>query len=421
MTKSREKKEKKQKKEKFLPSRRPARPNEEGELVSASGLRVKDTLPWGIQVAGAWAWRILAICGVAWVMLQLIVKFSMVVIPIAISLLFTAVLMPLVKFLNGKLHLPKGLAAILALLIGTGIASLVLTISISQVATDAPDLATKAAAGFSQLTDWLSKGPLGLQEQQVTNWLNQASAQIVTAVKSNASSIASGAFFAASSIASSMATMITILFCVFFFLKDGKQIWVWCVRLFPRIARRPIHESFAAGWSTVGAWARVQVLVAAIDAVGIGLGAYFVGVSLWVPIALLTFMMGFIPILGAIVAGSVAVLVALVDVGSTAAIIMVVVVLVVQQTEGNVLQPMLMSSAVALHPVAVVLGVAAGGYLAGVTGALFVVPVMAFANEAINRANSAKALENHSNTTDEELGLVLKFEDGEESNEALPA
>ncbi|MBV7364207.1 AI-2E family transporter [Actinomycetaceae bacterium TAE3-ERU4] len=372
-----------------------------------ASIRASDSVTWGVRVSAEWAWRLLVILAVAWILLKVIGGLSAIVVPIIISLLFTAILAPLARFMTKKLRFPRGIAAAVAMLIGLSVAALIATFSITQIVAAAPDLATRAASGFQQLTAWLSKGPLNLEEHQVTQWVSQGVEKTVAAIRTNAASIASGAFVYAQSAISVLATGVTVLFCLFFFLMDGKTIWLWCVRLFPRPARRPLHESVSCGWRTVGAWARVQVLVAAIDATGIGMGAFFLGTSLWIPIALLTFMMTFIPILGAFIAGGVAIMVVLVDVSPTAALIMLIIVLVVQQLEGNVLQPILMSSAVSLHPVAVVLGVTAGGYLAGIMGALFVMPLMAFVNEAVKRAISKKSRENHTGVSDKELGLVL--------------
>ena len=388
------------------------------ELSKAMGRKPRsapdETVSWSMKVAASWSWRIAVVAAALYVLFLIAGKLEKVIIPILISLLFTAVLMPMVRFMVNKLRFPRALAASVAMLIGLGVAGTVLAFSISQIVTAAPDMATSAASAFERLTAWLSNGPLNLREAQISRWIAQGTQQLEYTIKSNVSLIANGAFVYAVSAAEVGATAITVLFCLFFFLKDGKQIWWWCVRLLPRNARRPFNESICEGWSAVGKWARVQVLVAAIDAVGIGTGAFFIGTSLWIPIALLTFLMTFIPILGAFIAGAVAVLVVFVDVSPTAALIMIIVVLVVQQLEGNVLQPFLMSSAVALHPVAVVLGVAAGGYLYGILGALLAVPVMAFINDSIQYLNSGKAYENHSETTDVDLGLIATPEQTKE-------
>ncbi|HWD61235.1 MAG TPA: AI-2E family transporter, partial [Humibacter sp.] len=169
-------------------------------------------------------------------------------------------------------------------------------------------------------------------------------------------------------------------FSTLFILIDGKGIWGWIVRIFPRRARAAIDGAGRAGWVTLTNFARVQVLVASIDAVGIGLVAFFLGLPLVIPIAVLVFLGSFIPIVGAVITGALAVVVALVYNGWVAALIMLIGVLAVQQLEGHVLQPLIMGSAVKVHPLAVVLVVATGSLLAGIPGALFAVPFAAVLN-----------------------------------------
>ncbi|MGL4257833.1 MAG: AI-2E family transporter, partial [Microbacterium sp.] len=168
-----------------------------------------------------------------------------------------------------------------------------------------------------------------------------------------------------------------ILLCL---LADGAGIWRWTLRLFPKRARPAADGAGRAGWVTVVNYARTQLLVATIDAVGIGLGAFLLGVPLAIPVAVLVFLGAFVPIVGAVVTGAVAVFLALVYNGPWIALWMLVVVLGVQQLEGHVLQPLLMGSAVKVHPLAVVLVVAGGAMIAGIPGALFAVPLAAFVN-----------------------------------------
>ena len=176
---------------------------------------------------------------------------------------------------------------------------------------------------------------------------------------------------------------LTMLFCLFFFLKEGRSIWLWCVRLLPAPARVPVHESAIRGWATFGSYVRTQIQVAAIDATGIALGAFFLGVPLAIPIGVITFFAAFVPILGALTSGVIAVLVAAVNGGLTKAVIMLVIILVVQQVESNILQPFMMSNAVSLHPVAVMLVITAGSAIAGIAGAIFSVPIAAFINATV--------------------------------------
>jgi predicted PurR-regulated permease PerM len=170
------------------------------------------------------------------------------------------------------------------------------------------------------------------------------------------------------------------MFSLLFILIDGKSIWAWIVRFFPKRAQSAVDGAGIAGWTTLGNFARVQILVASIDAVGIGVGAALLGVPMAIPIGILVFLGSFIPIVGAVATGSVAIVIALIFNNWAIALAMLGVVLLVQQVEGHVLQPLIMGTAVKVHPLAVVLVVAAGALLAGIPGALFAVPVAAVLN-----------------------------------------
>ena len=195
--------------------------------------------------------------------------------------------------------------------------------------------------------------------------------------------LVSGALHATTTVGHVAAGALIALFCLFFFLLDGRTIWSWVVGLLPRGSREHVHQAGRRGVVTLGAYTRTQILVAAVDALGIGLGAALLGVPLALPLAVLVFLGSFVPIVGAIVTGSVAVLVALVANGPVNALLLLAVVLVVQQIEGHGLQPFLMGHAVSLHPVAVLLSVAAGSFVAGIVGALFAVPIVATLNTVI--------------------------------------
>ena len=177
--------------------------------------------------------------------------------------------------------------------------------------------------------------------------------------------------------------MILALFILIFFLLEGDRIWSFLVRLLPRKARAATDGAGRRGWTSMVSYARIQMFVAFVDAVGIGVGAAIIGVPLALPLGVLVFLGSFIPIVGALVTGAVAVLLALVANGRVNALIMLGIVLLVQQLESHILQPLVMGKAVSLHPVAVILAVAAGSYLAGIPGALFSVPILAVANSSI--------------------------------------
>ncbi len=248
-----------------------------------------------------------------------------------------------------------------------------------QIATGFSDLWAQAGAGFNELLTYLSEGPLKLDAAQLQNYVTQAGDQL----KANSGTLVSGALSVTTTIAHVLAGALIALFCTLFFLKDGALIWTWLLRLLPAPARGRVHEAGRRGLVTLGAFTRTQILVAFIDAVGIGLGALLLGLPLVVPLAVLVFLASFVPFVGAIATGAIAVLVALVDQGPGSALIMLGVVLVVQQVEGHVLQPLLLGHAVSVHPVAVLLSVAAGSLAAGVVGALFAVPFVATLNTVV--------------------------------------
>ena len=248
-----------------------------------------------------------------------------------------------------------------------------------QLVAGFSELWSEALAGIQQIQGWLADGPLHLTAAQIDQYLQEATA----ALQNNSSSILSGALSFGSTAGHFAAGLVLALFVLIFFLLEGDRIWAFLVRLLPRKARAATFGAGRKGWASMVSYARIQMFVAFVDAVGIGVGAAIIGVPLALPLGVLVFMGSFIPIVGALVTGAVAVLLALVANGWVNALIMLGIVLLVQQLESHILQPLVMGKAVALHPVAVILSVAAGSYLAGIPGALFSVPILAVANSAI--------------------------------------
>ena len=371
-----------------------ARPDGAGEGEDAGGApvalleaRERDSeadvtgaVPWPLRVAAAWSWRALVVVAAATAAVWGGQRLSMLFLPVAIALLLTVLLEPLVTWLNKKVRLPRTAAAAVGLVLA--LLAVVATISqaASQVIRQVPSLLGKASAGLDDMIAWLRDGPLKLNTDYVDRMVASLQDEITSFLQANTQALASGALSVTSSLAALVSGTLIMLFCLFFFLKEGRRIWLWVVRLLPGPAREPVHESAIRGWVTMGAYVRTQIKVAAIDAAGIGLGAYFLGIPMVVPITVLVFFGSFIPIVGAFISGSIAVLVAVVDQGMTSGLIMLAVILVVQQVEGNVLQPWLMSNAVSLHPVAVLLVVTGAGSVAGIPGAVFGVPIAAFVN-----------------------------------------
>lgn len=353
------------------PGATPARPG--------GGDRVVDAVPWSVQVAAAWSWRLLLIAlGLAAVVLMLSVG-KVLWVPVVVALLLTVLLSPVVDLLVGRLRLPRGLAAalttigLLAFVVG------LLFVAGRQIAQGFADLWEQASVGLESLAASLADGPLGLEQAQIDAYLDQGREQL----SANSQTLVSGVLSATTTIGQVVAGAVVALFCLLFFLKDGTLIWTWLLRLLPEGARLPAYEASRRGTVTLQSYARAQILVAFVDAVGIGLGAFFLGLPLALPLGVLVFLASFIPFVGAIATGAIAVLVALVDQGPGKALIMLLIVLAVQQLEGNVLQPLLLGHAVSLHPVAVILAVTAGSLAAGIVGALLAVPVAAVINTVV--------------------------------------
>ena len=340
-------------------------------------------VPLTLRVAADWSWRMLVIAVAFAGIVFVISKIQIIVVPAAIAVLLAVLLEPLLRLLFIKLHFPRTLAATLTLLIGLGVVTAMISVATTQLASELPNLISRTKDGIDEGIQWLATGPLQLDTNTVSDLWTQAQEQIQNYARKNASWLASNALGTMSAVASAFTGVLTALFCLFFFLKDGRKIWQWFLRLLPRSARNPLNEAAIRGWVTLGAYTRTQCLVAAIDAIGIGGGAFIIGVPLAIPLGMLVFLAAFVPILGAIISGMMAVAIALVDKGFTTAVVMVIIILVVQQLESNLLQPALMSNAVSLHPVAVLLAVAAGGASVGIIGAVFAVPLLAFINTTV--------------------------------------
>ncbi|HVC74838.1 MAG TPA: AI-2E family transporter [Mycobacteriales bacterium] len=329
-------------------------------------------VPPGVRAAAAWAWRILAILLAAYVVLIAISRIRVVVIPLAIALLLAALLQPLAAAL-AKRGLRPALATAITLLSGlVGIGLLVWLVE-EQFRNGLGDLTTQINGGIDKIQDWLINGPLGLSQQQINDYVDSAR----RSVADNRSRLTTGALGAAGTIGEILTGALLTLFATVFFIKDGRHIWTWIVRLFPRGSRERIAGAGERAWRTLISYVHATLAVAFVDAVGIGTGAAILGVPLALPLAVIVFLFSFIPIIGATLSGLIAVLIALVAKGPVTALILLGVVLLVQQVEGHILQPLLLGRAVKVHPLAIVFGIATGTLLAGIIGALLAVPIVA--------------------------------------------
>lgn len=336
---------------------------------------VSGTIPRGLKVATAYSWRFLVVAAAIGVAIWLIIQLKLLVIPLLIAILVTALLWPAFSWML-RHRVPRWLAIVIAVLGTLAIVAGLLWLVIWQVSRQWSSVQERTVAAIEQFRQYLIDGPLHLTSPQIDDLLSQAGELL----QQQAQLLWSGALALGSTLGHVVVGALLSLFILLTLLADGGGIWRWTTRLFPERARPAVDGAARSGWVMVVNYARTQLLVATIDAVGIGLGAYFLGVPLAIPVAVLVFLGAFVPIVGAVVTGTVAVFLALVYNGPWTALWMLVVVLGVQQIEGHVLQPLLMGSAVKVHPLAVVLVVAGGAMIAGIPGALFAVPLAAFVN-----------------------------------------
>ncbi|MDT3317484.1 AI-2E family transporter [Microbacterium sp. KSW4-11] len=336
---------------------------------------VSQTVPRGLKIATAYAWRFLVLAAAIAVLVWIVIQLRLLIIPLLAAILITALVWPLFSWLLQR-RLPRWLALILTLLLTIAVVVGLLWIAIWQITQDAASVRDRTVQGIAQFRDYLIEGPLHLTGGQIDDAVRQA----FGILQEQAQLLLSGALAIGSTLGHVATGILLTLFILICTLADGGGIWRWTVRLFPVRARSAVDGAGRAGWRTVITYARTQLLVATIDAIGIGVGAALLGVPLAAPIGVLVFLGAFVPFVGAVLTGALAVFLALVYNGPWIALWMLVIVLGVQQLEGHVLQPLLMGSAVKVHPLAVVLAVAGGAMVAGIAGAVFAVPLAAFVN-----------------------------------------
>ncbi|MGW7271802.1 AI-2E family transporter [Streptomyces sp. NPDC054864] len=295
-----------------------------------------------------------------------------VVWPLIVGLLLTTLTWPLANFLRRRGWRPAlaaSVVTVLFLLVAAGIVALIAV----PVASESGELADGVADGIEKLREWASGPPLNINDAQISDGVDSATARI----KDSVGSMVTTLFTGLSTVLNGLVTAILALFLMFFFLKDGPRFLPWLARQLPGRLAKDIPIVAARSWDTLGAFVRSQAFVGLLDAVFIGLGLWILGVPLVLPLAVLTFVSAFVPIVGALFAGFVAVLIALVSNGLTDALIVLAIIVVVQQLEGNVFQPIIQSRGLGLHAAVVLLAVTLGANLAGVVGSLLAVPAAA--------------------------------------------
>ena len=342
---------------------------------SSSSQRADPGVPRSLVVAAAWSWRLLAVGGVVWFATGFLGGLTIVTVPLVLSLLLAALLRRPAIFL--RRFLPRSLAGVLTVLGALALLGGVVWFVQYRVRGQVGTLTTQAEAILGELRDRVSSLPgIGGGSSSAVDRLN-------TWVQEHSSTLLNGAFTAGQVAVDVLTGVVLTVFLTLFFLIDGERIWAWTVRLLPRDARPAVNGAGYRAFSVLSGWITGTAVIATIHAVVIGLALWFLGTPLVAVLAVLVFIGSFIPIVGAFVFGGFACLVTLVTVGLRGALILLGVLIIENLLEGHVYQPLIMGRTVKLHPVAILLAIAAGSVLDGVVGAIIAIPLAGSISAAV--------------------------------------
>jgi predicted PurR-regulated permease PerM len=331
-----------------------------------------------VRKAAAWSWRLLVILAALIALVWLIAKLEFIVVPVALATMMTAMLVPIVDWLDRR-GLPRGAAVAVVILSGFVVVGGVLTFVVLQFIAGAPALVQQVTVSINSAKEWLTTGVFS---HFSTQQLDKFTAGAIDALQSNQAKLTSGVFATAGTITEIVTGALLVFFTLIFLLHGGRNIFAFTTKVFPVEVRDRVRDAGRAGFHSLIGYVRATFLVALVDAVGIGTGLAIMGIPLALPLASLVFLGAFIPLVGAVIAGGLAVIVALIAKGWVFALITMGLIIAVQQLESHILQPLVMGRAVSVHPLAVVLAIAAGAVLAGIVGALLAVPIVAVVNSA---------------------------------------
>jgi predicted PurR-regulated permease PerM len=336
--------------------------------------RDRPEVPSWLARLAAYSWRLLVILVAAGLVVYLLIRLKVIVVPAILALFLATLLVPLVKWLEarGWPHLPAVLTVFLgALLVIGGLIALFVPL----VGNEVGQLRERAEEGVNQLGDYLASRPFGLSQEEVNRYIEQARGQL----SENSSSVTRGVVTGATALGEILTGLVLTLFLTFFFVKDSERFTSWILDFVGARRADDLREIGRRSAAAVSGYLRGQAAVGLVDAVFIGIGLAIVGVPLVLPLAFLTFLAAFLPLVGAFLAGTLAALVALVTKGLGAALIVIGITVLVQQLEGHLLAPVLLGRAVSLHPVVIIFALGAGGILGGIIGAFLAVPIAAVA------------------------------------------
>lgn len=356
-----------------------ARSEAGGPATTSAAARRRDPdhhpVPAAYRAAAAWSWRTLVIAAAIALIGFVLWQVRVVVFAIAVAALLAALLQPAVMWLR-RLRLHRGLAAAVVFVAFLVLVSGVLTLVGDAVGNQFEEVVERAGEGLTELQAWFAGPPFYLTDEQIQMWVDR----IIEAIGQDEQSLTAGAVAGAAAAVEFLSGLVIALFALLMFLYDGPGIWRWAVGLFPRGSRERVDGAGNQAWTTLTSYIRGQSLIAVFDGFFITIMLWILGVPLALALGVLVFFGAYIPLIGAIVAGAAAVLVALVANGLVTAVIVLIGIIVIQQVEGNVFAPLVLGKMARIHPLAVVLAITLGLLVAGILGGIVAVPLVAMAN-----------------------------------------
>lgn len=356
-----------------------------GRAISDTRRDAAEAVTWPVRVAAAWSWRLLLIAAAIYLLVRIFDRLQLVAFSFVLALFLTAVLHPLERFLRKHLPGPRSLPAVLAMLVGLALLSGIGWFVTWQITTHASELGDQINNFVTHAKQWLQTGPLHLNSQDLDNLADR----IKETISSHEGELISGAVQTVRTVVEMIGALLVILISTFYLLRDGGEVWSWVMRRFPVAAQPHVDRAAHVGWHTLGGYMLGQLLIALFHAVSVTIVLLVLQIPLAGALGVLIFLGSFIPLVGLTVAGALAVAIALLEHGLISAIVVAVAIIVLIQLEAHLLQPVIMSRSVEVHPLAVILSVIAGTTLAGIIGALLAVPFVAFVNTTV-RALRAK-------------------------------
>jgi predicted PurR-regulated permease PerM len=344
-----------------------------GQHAPAAGLPAgpgaRPRVPGWLERAAGWAWRLLVLGALLYVLIRVIGTLRVVVLPCVAALLLTALLQPLTQRLR-RSGLPALAATWCTMLAALAVLAGVAALAATRTSADYQRLVADIGDTTNDLQRWLAGAPFHLHRVGLT----QLSNRLLTFLKQHQSAVAGTVLSGGKIFLEFLAGLVLTLFVTFFLLKDGERIWAWLTSFLGHEARSRARGAGAAAWQAVTYYVRGTVAVAAIHAVVIGSALWVMGVPLLVPLVILVFLAAFIPLVGILVAGTLAVAVTLGTRGWVAALVLVAIFILENQLEGHLLQPLVVGRMVRFHPLAIILVLAVGGVAGGIAGAVVAVP-----------------------------------------------